>query len=342
MIKFSIIIPARTINNDFLKENISHLKKLDYADFEVLMVLDFDSESDVKNDKRFKIFIAPENRRSPGEKRNIGAEKATGSILAFLDDDAYPQKDWLTKAALVFEEDASIYALGAPAMTPNKVSLGELASGRVLESYLTSGFTFFRHIPMKKRFINDYPTVNLFVKRDAFLKVGGFDKEFWPGEDTKLCLDLIKHYKRDFVYDPRPKVFHHRRELFMPHLKQISRYGQHRGQFARIFPETSLLPSYFIPSLFTLGLFLGPLISLFIPVLWAVYFGILSFYLTLLICESIRVSWKDKDIRVTGLVVLGILSTHVIYGTNFIVGLIRRPKLKLRDIDSKTGNYLGG
>ena len=37
--KFSVIIAVRSIN-DFLKENIINLKKLDYEDFEVLLVLD--------------------------------------------------------------------------------------------------------------------------------------------------------------------------------------------------------------------------------------------------------------------------------------------------------------
>ena len=46
--------------------------------------------------------------------------------------------------------------------------------------------------PMK--FVSDYPTVNLFVRKKIFLKVGGFVEDFWPGEDTKFCLDLVKLY----------------------------------------------------------------------------------------------------------------------------------------------------
>lgn len=347
MIKFSIIIPVRTIN-DFLRESILHLKNLDYKDFEVLIIVDFKSDYDFNGDTRFKVIVAPEDRRSPGEKRNLGAQRSTGSVLAFLDDDAYPKKSWLKEAAELFSEDKELYALGAPAMTPSGVSILELGSGRVLESYLTSGFTAYRHIPMSRRLINDYPTVNLFVRKEAFLNVGGFDKEFWPGEDTKLCLDLVNYYKRDFLYDPKPQVYHHRRELLFPHLKQISRYGRYRGQFARIFPKTSLLPSYFIPSIFTLGLILGPFVSYFYSILWSLYFGVISFYITLLVCEGVRLGFKDnlssvsKNIRLFMLIVLGIFYTHLFYGTNFIVGLIKRPKLKLREIDKKTGNYLGG
>jgi len=340
MIKFSIIIPVRTIN-DYLRESIPHIKKLDYENFEVLIVVDFESDYDFK-DTRFRTIVAPEGKRSPGEKRNIGAEKATGDILAFLDDDAYPKKNWLSKAKEIFEENKDLYALGAPAMTPPKVSIWEKASGRILESYMTSGFTYYRHVYAKRGELNDYPTVNLFVKKDAFKKVGGFDKEFWPGEDTKLCLDLVKAFKKNFMYDPEPQVYHHRRDVFIPHLKQVSRYGQHRGQFARIFPETSFIPSYFVPSLFVFGLFFGPFVCTFIPILWVFYFGIVGLYIFILLVEGVRAGIKDKNIFMFFLFCSGTFLTHLVYGTNFIVGLIKRPKLKLREIDKQTGNYLGG
>ena len=65
--------------------------------------------------------------------------------------------------------------------------------------------------------------------------------------------------KKKIVYDPDAAVFHHRRELFGPHLKQIRNYAFNRGLFARRFPETSRKIAYFIPSLFVLGLVAGPL-----------------------------------------------------------------------------------
>lgn len=340
MIKFSIIIPVRKIN-DYLKESIPYLKNLDYKNFEVLIVVDFTSDYEI-NDKRFKTILAPKHRQSPGEKRNIGADHATGDILVFLDDDAFPKENWLREAGAVFKEDETIYALGAPAMTPKNAGIAERASGRILESYLTSGFTIYRHIPQKRRLVDDYPSVNLFVKKNAFDKVRGFDKEFWPGEDTKLCLDLVMVYKRKFLYDPRPQVYHHRRDVFISHLKQISRYGRHRGQFARIFPETSLIPSYFVPSLFILGLFSGPIVCLMFPVLWDIYFGIIAFYLALLFIEGIRTTIRDKHPIMFILFVVGVLLTHVTYGVSILIGLIKRPKLKLRRVEEKTGNYLGG
>ncbi|HLD50853.1 hypothetical protein A3K34_03075 [candidate division WWE3 bacterium RIFOXYC1_FULL_40_10] len=337
MIKYSIIIPVRYIN-DFLKRNIEELKQLDYKDFEVIILPDEPEEFDFENDPRFSVI--PTGTSHPAGKRNLGSLYAKGEILAFIDDDAYPAKNWLSMAEQVFEETGT-YALGGPAMTPGDDCFKEKMSGRVLESYLTSAKFVYRHLPFPPRKINDFPTVNLFVKKDAFEKVGGFLQEFWPGEDTKLCLDLVKFFKQDFVYDPRPIVYHHRREMFKPHLKQISRYGRHRGQFARIFPETSRLPAFFVPSFFVLGLWMGPLVAMLLPVLWKFYFGGLFVYFTAVGLEATRVAIKERSIRAFGFVYWGIFLTHITYGFYFMVGFLKRPKYISKAVDS-SGNYSEG
>lgn len=338
MIKFSIIIPCRSINA-FLRENISNLKKLNYHNFEVVIVLDEKENYDFSGDERFKIVES--GQKGPGEKRNIGADFATGKILAFLDDDAYPSANWLAEAEKLFDR-RDIYALGAPAVTPKNVEFLERCSGYVLESWLTFGNVTYRNIPGSERVVVDYPTVNLFVTKDAFNEIGGFFTEFWPGEDTKLCLDLVKRYKRPFLYSPLPVVYHHRRTLFSPHLKQISRYGKHRGQFVRLFPESSRVVYYFVPSLFVLGIFFGPLVGLYFSFLLNVYLFVLFVYLILILFEGFLAAMKDRNLK-TGLYVgVGIALTHFVYGINFIIGLIRKPELKLKAFDLKTGNYLEG
>lgn len=335
--KFSIIVTARKIN-DYLKECVSHLKNLDYKDFEVLVVVDFPEDYDF-HDLRFNLISV--GSLGPGEKRNIGASKSAGDILAFLDDDAYPEKDWLSKAHEIFS-DPGVYALGGPAVTPRDAGFLEKMAGRVLESKMSGWGTTFRHRPGKSMEIDDYPTVNLFVRKKIFDGVGGFPIDFWPGEDTKLCLDIVKNQGRKFLYDPRPIVYHHRRNLFLPYLKQVSRYGQHRGQFARIFPDTSRLPTYFAPSVFLLGLLSGPFISLLGQFFRDLYFSILVVYILWLFIEGFNVYSKDRSIKGALYVCAGIFLTHIVYGANFLIGILKRPKLKLRKIDESSGNYLGG
>lgn len=335
--KFSIIIPVRAVN-EFVKENVAHLKQLNYQNFEVFIITDAQEQYDFE-DNRF--FLIDSGEVGPGEKRNLGAKKSTGDILAFLDDDAYPSSSWLTEASVIFN-DSQVYALGGPAVTPLDAKFRGKCSGQILESYLTSAGTRHRHVPTSKREIVDYPSVNLFVRKEAFEKVGGYPIEFWPGEDTKLCLDLVKTYGRPFIYDPKPVVYHHRRNIFIPHLKQVSRYGKHRGQFARIFPETSRLPSYFAPSAFVLGLLLGPFICAAVPLLWYFYTTVVAIYLILVTLEVVKAYKTERHLKLALYTGLGILLTHIVYGLNFIHGLLIKPKLKLRGVDTKSGNYIGG
>ena len=337
MIKFSIIIIVRKIN-DYVKEVAKHIKDLDYQNFEVFIVTDVKEDFDFK-DLRFKLLLA--EKFSPGEKRNQGAKNAVGSVLAFLDDDSYPNKDWLRNAAAVFE-DVDVYALGGPAVTPLNAGYSERMSGRVIESAFVSGNTTYRYTPKSKRMVDDYPSVNLFVRKDSFDSVGGFTPYFWPGEDTKLCLDLVTKYDKKFLYDPSVLVYHHRRGLLLPHLKQISRYGQHRGQFAKIFPETSRIPAYFAPSAFVVGLAFGPIICSIIPTLWTIYYWVIFVYLSILFIESAKVAFKEKSTFAFFEFAVAIFMTHVVYGINFLIGLIRKPRLKLKRFDEKTGNYVEG
>ena len=338
--KFTVIIPARAIN-DNLKVAVSKLKKVSYYDFEVIIVLDeFIKVNFGPRENRFKVIASGPVK--PGEKRNLGAQQATGDVLAFLDDDAYPDANWLRAAANVFSEDEGLYALGGPELTPLNVEFEENMAGKVLESYMSGGFTTYRHKHAPRKVIDDYPSVNLFVKKEAFNAVGGFDMDYWPGEDTKLCLDLVKHYKRKFLYDPSPVVFHHRRKLFKPFFQQVSRYGRQRGWFARVFPKNSRKFSYFVPSLFILGAVGGPVGIAFVPKIWPLYALILFIYMTMVFTEAQNVSMSEKDFKAFKYIFFGILGTNVYYGVNFLKGIISKPRSELREIDQSTGNYQGG
>lgn len=340
MYKFSIIIPVRKIN-DYVKESIARIKKLDYSEFEVFIVTDEDESSDYDFGGR-RIKLISSGKVGPGEKRNLAAKEATGDILAFLDDDSYPEYNWLTNAEKVFE-DPDIYALGGPAVTPRGAEYAERMTGYLFESWVVSGFTTYRYRPEKNRLVNDYPSVNLFVRKKSFDEVGGFPIEFWPGEDTKLCLDLVKKYGKGFPYDSGVLVYHHRRDIFKPYLKQISRYGQHRGQFARIFPQTSRIPMYFAPSAFVLFLVVGIVSSFFWYTAFPIFLFSLSLYFGALYISSFKYVEKEENPQSTRFDYMkGVFLTHVYYGYNFLVGIIKKPRLELKKYSSETGNYTEG
>ncbi|MBI4743240.1 MAG: hypothetical protein HY776_00140 [Actinobacteria bacterium] len=127
----------------------------------------------------------------------------------------------------------------------------------------------------------------MIVRKSVLEQLGGFDTKFWPGEDTKLCLEITKKLNKKIIYSPDVLVYHHRRPLFTSHLKQVWSYALHRGYFVKRFPETSLRLTYFIPSIFVFGLMFGLIFALFNPIFRSIYLFGLSFYL---ICVFLSVT----------------------------------------------------
>jgi len=190
-----------------------------------------------------------------------------------------------------------------------------------------------RYVPLgKKKFITDWPTVNLTVRKEVFLKVGGFDCDYWPGEDTKFCLDVISKLKEKnkILYDPEAVVWHHRREGLFRHLKQIAGCCIHRGFFAKKFPKTSFQFRYFIPSSFFLFVFFGAALSVFSPLFLRLYIlGWIAYGLAML-----KALWditvRQKSILVALYSLIYIFLTHIVYGARFIQGFVFTRELKSR------------
>lgn len=304
----SIIIPVSRWNNN-LKECLNHCVQLDYPDFEVIVLPD---EKFTYHESSL-VQILPTGNLGPAEKRNIGMREARGDIIAFIDDDTYPVRDWLKNVIRNFS-DPETAAVGGPAVTPQTDSLMQQASGAVYSSLLGGGGYRYRYVPMKQMFVDDFPSCNLIVRKNVLEELGGFKTNFWPGEDTALCLDIVKKLKKKIIYDPEAIIYHHRRTLFKSHLKQVKAYALHRGYFAKRYPETSFRLSYFIPSFFILFLLLGWIVDV------KLYLLMIFLYLIMNIVSVIP--FKTLQLKVFTL--LGTVATHIVYGIWFIKGLLSR------------------
>ncbi|MFC1485766.1 glycosyltransferase [Candidatus Latescibacterota bacterium] len=311
--KVSVII-AVGVPGPYILECIEHCLKLDYLEVEIIALPD---EDWTPPDGRVKVI--PTGKVRPAEKRDRGVAEAAGEIVAIIDDDAYPERDWLAKAIPHFA-DGSVAAVGGPGMTPPHDSLAQHISGWIYESPLVSSRYVYRYRPGRFQDVDDYPTSSLIIRKSDFVAAGGFDTGYWPGEDTILCMKLVHELGKRIVYDPGARVHHHRRRVFGPHLRQIKSYARHRGFFARKFPKTSLKPVYFIPSVFTLfalggwpGYFVDPLLGRF----WG---GVMLLYLTLAFIFSLRTL---NPAGVLG-VFAGTVLTHLTYGFWFIAGILTR------------------
>lgn len=343
----SIIVVDYKKNNPYLVECLDAIQKQTYKNFEIILVCDYKVDLDYPRlrQKSYGHYVGP------AEKRDEGAKMAKGEILAFIDDDAFPTVNWLEKLVPNFKS-INIAGVGGPGITPPGVSWQEEASGWASASPIGAAPYIYRFIPRRKKYIDDFPSMNLAVRKSDFLKIGGFDSNFWPGEDTKLCLDLTHKLGKNILYDPEVIVFHHRRPIWKAHLKQNGNFGLHRGFFARILPETSLKPIYFLPSLLLLGLVFvitslllrgylrgyEPWLSIFVSLRtvglysFSLYFFVL-FLNSLWIYSIITGSETTRHIHSMRALLQATLSvpvifiTHLWYGARFLQGFLFTAKL---------------
>lgn len=325
------VIVAGGASNPRLLKCLEACAKLDYPDFEIILVLDAAPEGADKaaiertkrengldgGGRRFDISVSA--TRSPSVKRDEAASASGGRLLAFIDDDAFPPQDWLRLAAANFG-DPAVAAVGGPNLCPEDHTPLERCGDAVLGSLLGGGTERYRYIPRRRGYVREFPTCNLIVRKEDFDAVGGFGCKFWPGEDTVLCEKLTGRLGKKIVYDPDVIVYHHRRPLFREHLGQIRRYALHRGYFVKRFPRTSRRLAFFLPSLWILIIALGWLPGLFNATLLIPYAAVMGLYTVTTIFEGIL----SVGLRWFWAVALGIILTHLTYGVFFIGGLLSR------------------
>ena len=307
----SIIIPCKEID-DYVKECVKHCKQLDYGNYEIILLPDNALE------KVDGVKIIPTGPVTPGAKRNIGIANSNGEICAFIDSDAYPRRDWLSKAIKYFNEP-QVAAVGGPGLTPKEDGIMQKASGHVLSSFMVGSISS-RYKAGRVYESDDIHYCNFVARKTVLREVDGCNEKYWPGEDTLICLAIKKAGKK-LVEASDVVVYHHRRHLLVPHLKQVSRFGLHRGFFAKRFQGNSFKLTYFIPSLLVLSLFTGVLASFINPFFVnALLLAVLLYLILGLIATLLEV----RDARLILPVWLGIIATHVVYGVSFLVGLMKR------------------
>lgn len=307
-----VIIAARA--TPVLEESLAAIAELRGPVTEAIVVLD-----DVFKSGGGAVRYIASGAVGPAEKRDIGARLARGALLAFIDDDAYPSPGWLAAAVPLFD-NSEVWAVGGPGVTPPTDGFRAQVSGWAYAAWMVSGPARYRYVPQAARRVDDYPSMNLIVRRSAFEQVGGFDSAYYPGEDTKFCLELVRRGGQ-IIYDPDVLVYHHRRPVISGHLRQISGYGWHRGYFARAFPETSRRVPYFVPSLWVLWLSIGAVFVIWMDQLRPLYFLTIGIYLAAVFGSMALVVREAGRFWIGVAVGPTIVLSHLVYGWRFLGGL---------------------
>lgn len=235
----SVIIPARDAEAT-LARTLDSLAAQDLEQpYEVVVVDDGSSDGTAavtEADRgliRGPVTVIRQGPLGPAEARNRGAAAASAEVLAFTDADCFPRPGWLRE--------------GLRALTD-----ADLVVGAVLPDPLSPLGPFDRSLWVTWE-NGLYETANLFVTREVFNRVGGFEAWLQPrigkamaedvwfgwqarrvGARTCFCREALVHHAV-FSRRPRDYVLERRRLRYFPDMAARMPELRERLFFARYF-----------------------------------------------------------------------------------------------------------
>lgn len=191
----SVVVPTRA-EPENLWRTVSAIRAVtDYPEYEILVV--YEDPEDCASIEGMDVRLIDGHGLGPGLSRNLGAEKARGDVLCFVDSNVVPiSADWLARLATLAESEGGMWGPTVAVCGNRQVK----AHWLTLEPDLTCRWL---NVPTTE------PTDGLIVaalcmavRKDEFWEIGAFNKNFrsWGFEDTELCLRawLLGHKVRVF------------------------------------------------------------------------------------------------------------------------------------------------
>jgi GT2 family glycosyltransferase len=212
-----------------LRQCLEAALMLHYPDYEVIVVCDGATDASAQIASEYegvRVIETPQSGLAAA--RNTGMEAAAGEIVAYIDDDAIPDRDWLTHLVKTFT-DGPFAAVGGPNVLPPDSSwIAECVANA------PGGPT---HVLISDRDAEHIPGCNMAIRKEALERIGGFDPQFrTAGDDVDVCWRLLDAGER-IAFSPGAVVLHHRRKTVRAYLRQQRGYGKAEALLERKHPD---------------------------------------------------------------------------------------------------------
>jgi glycosyltransferase involved in cell wall biosynthesis len=310
-------------------------------DFEVLIVED-GSQRDCKavvdkytNKLDVKYFMKPNS--GPGQSRNYGAERAKGEWLIILDSDVVLPKGYLaaiensgqwTVDRYDYQKNGktTLACFGGPDAAHDSFTPVQKAISYSMTSFFTTGGIRGGKAKLDKFYPRSF---NMGIRRDVYLKLGGFSKMRF-GEDIDFSYRIVEAgYQPQLL--PDAWVWHKRRTDFRKFFRQVYNSGIARINLEKRHPGTMKLV-HLLPTVFTLGT-IG---SLALTV-WHWWFILPILFYAIIIC--IDSTLQNKSLKVGLLSIPAAFVQLMGYGLGFIESWWKRCVLKQDEFTAFEKNF---
>src|SRR6185503_10381940 len=220
-----------------LDETLTSLEQLDYPDYEIVYVDDGSTDDSLSIAKRHRerVRVVAQENRGLSVARNMGVHMASGEIVAFIDSDAYADRDWL-RYLVVTMESGDFAGVGGPNLTPESDGL----TAQFI-SICPGNPTFVLKNNVEAEHVAG---VNMAFRRSTLQELGGFDPvHARAGDDVDICW-RFQDAGAQIAFSAAAIVWHHRRPSMTRYLKQQLGYGEAENQLENKHPDRFNIGGY--------------------------------------------------------------------------------------------------
>lgn len=209
-------------------DTMEGLRRLQYPNFEVIVVDDGSTDDTAAIVREYPWRVISTENRGLSAARNTGWQEAKGEIVAYIDDDAYPDPHWLTYLAHQFMT-SDFVGVGGPNLAP--------AGDGWIADCVANAPGGPVHVLTSDSVAEHIPGCNMAFRREALAAVNGFDPIYRAaGDDVDLCWRL-QEIGGVIGFAHAAVVWHHRRNSVNMYWKQQQGYGKAEALLEQKWPQ---------------------------------------------------------------------------------------------------------
>ncbi len=211
-----------------IRDTMEGLQQVDYPNYEVIVVNDGSKDNLATIVQEYPVKLITTPNRGLSSARNTGMLAAKGEIVAYIDDDAYPDPHWLKYLAYAYTHSDHA-GIGGPNIAPDDdgpiaTCVANAPGGPV-------------HVLLSDEIAEHIPGCNMSFRRSALLEVDGCDPIYRAaGDDVDLCW-RIQQQGYTIGFHPSAVVWHHRRNSIKAYWRQQKGYGKAEALLEGKWPE---------------------------------------------------------------------------------------------------------
>ena len=211
-----------------IKKCLEGLQNIDYPNYDVIVVNDGSTDNTEEIIKHFPVKLINTSNHGLSNARNTGMYHARGEIIAYIDDDAFPDIHWLKYLAYAYS-NSTHSCIGGPNLAPLD---SEFISTCVANS--PGGPV---HVMLSDEIAEHVPGCNMSFRKSDLQNIGGFDPTFRSaGDDVDVCW-RIQENGGTIGFHPAALVWHLRRNSLKAYWKQQKGYGKAEALLEAKWPE---------------------------------------------------------------------------------------------------------